>query len=303
MRRLLIALALASITLPACEGINTEGEAGVLRFAYDDPDDFLTEALSASVATGTEAVVMVSLVNNGQVQLKSARSGMPSVATVRVEGAQLIVSGVAPGEATLEVETDQGSDQVTITVEDAATVSVSSSFERVLVGGTEALMVKRTDADGHAMVGEAHTEATFEPAEAAERADGPNHRVMAHYLAAGEVAVHTGTATLSRTVVALTEVEQFNLHMSTAEDDTRAFGAMEVFGFQALDVGGTELGGLIDLVEIEIADEAICTVRQGDFLGLAGFAATYHAAGTCQLTLRLGSHELEVTREVGADVE
>lgn len=278
----------ATLALATACKVSTDGDAGTLNFAYQDPDNLLTRALDAPIAVGTRVKLKIRAADRKTAAQVTRASVDGAAKLIAIDGDAVIIEGVGAGFAELTVETDKGTDAVDLVVEAADTVSLKALNEadRALVGGIEPLSVVRT-AGGEVLVGEARIDGVELSEGLVERVDGPDHRVSVRYLTEGEASVKLGDATITRTIVGLGVVETFEAMTLATEGvvDQQMIGY-----FQAKDVGGEPLAGLGGLVETQVVDEAICTIRAGELFGIEGAVLDLHAEGTCTVDLTLGEH-------------
>ncbi len=111
-------------------------------------------ATSVEVGSSKELVLEVLDAGGGQISGRTAvwSSSDPSVATVNENG---IVSGVAPGAATIHATVDavQGTAIVTVVPVPVATIMIAPPSVSVQVGRTQPLTATAADADGNALTG------------------------------------------------------------------------------------------------------------------------------------------------------
>lgn len=298
------ALALVAATAPlvGCN-VSTEGENRLARFSYDDPTNFLGSSLDSPIAVGTRATLEVqSLDAVAGLRVRGAKIDPPEIASV--EGGDvintLVIDGLAPGEAELTIDTDRGPDLTTIRVAEAAEIGVVQllDFEKVLIGGTETLVIERRDAAGQRLVGVAPAELDIVPANAAERVAGADHEFRLRYLEAGAHSLAVGDSTLAREVVSVEQVATFDFAPGLDGGNVAA-GQSAMAVVEVKDGAGASIGAVEGVMTVESLTPDICAVRfERQLQYLAGIAVDGLSKGACTIRGQLGAHSSEVTLNV-----
>ncbi len=300
LRTLAAALACAALfAVPACK-VNSEGEAGLLSFSYQDPDELFTESLESPLAVDTQVEVRIKGADNKDVDgILIAKTEDDAVArVVRFEGSTVLLEGRRPGTTTLVVETVGARDTVSITVAAVAqtTLKALTPAELALKGGTEPLAIRRIDSAGQDLVGEAAVAAVgIEPEDAATRLDGPAHRVLVRYGGADSVTVSVGDNGLTRTLVGVDRVARFELQTALTEGEVLDLNSPALVGWQAFDGADAAIAALNGVVTIEPGEGSVCQTEVGNVLGLEGMLVWSETAGPCDLTLTLGAHTHQIS--------
>ena len=287
----LAGLLIASLTFTTGCKLSTSGDAGTLDFAYKDPDNLLTRALDAPIAVGGQVSMKVRGADaKTAAQLTSAEvSGAAKL--ISFDGNTVVLEGTEAGVARLVVSSNLGTDSVDLRIAEATSASLKplSQAEYALVGGTEPLGVERRG-DGEILVGEERVpEVTLTPG-VVERVDGPDHRVTVRYLTEGVAEITLEASTVTRTVVGLDAVADFE---ALTLGESGQVGGELIGYFQAKDVASQEITGLGGLVMVQVADASICTYTAGDAFGIQGARVDLLAEGTCQIDLTLGEHSTQ----------
>lgn len=289
---------LSAVLASGCK-VDTEGTEGNLRFAYADPDQLFTEALDHAIAAHTRVDISLKSADGDQItQVSSAQTDQPSVAEVTgFERGTISIAAGAPGEATLSVEAGGVSDAVGLRVVEAdeARVVALNDAQLAFTGGTEPLAVRRFAA-GAPLVGEGRLEAvTIEPAGAGTRVEGAEHRVWIQYGAPGDISIAADGTPVRRTIVPLSAAARVELHAAPASGEPIALNSRGLVGLQAFDATDAGIAAALSVSEVTVADDAICQIRPGDYLGIEGFAIEPLAEGTCVVTVTLGSSTNELS--------
>lgn len=298
------AVALAALALPLA-GCNTstEGENNLVRFTYDDPVATFGASLDRAIAVGTQATLDIqSLDATAGIRVRGATIDPPGIAEVVDNQINvLVIEGLAPGEATLTIDTERGTDLGTIRVAEAATTGVQAIIEteRVFIGGTEVLTVERRDSIGELLVGVAPAELEVTPAEAAERVSGGEaHEFRLRYLEAGGKSLQVGDTMLPREVVTLDQAVGFDF-ASQLEGASLDVGGELPGLVQVEDAGGQPIGAVEGVLTVQSLTPEVCTVRFQRQLYLPGIQVEGVSAGECIIEGTLGAQSAQVSLNVG----
>lgn len=297
------ALALATLATPLL-GCNTstEGENNLVRFTYEDPSAPLGASLDRAIAVGTRATLDVqSLDATTGIRVRGAKIAPPDVANVvDTDINTLIIEGLSPGEAELTIETDRGTDIGTLRVAEAATVGVAAIIEteKVLIGGTELLLVERRDSAGDKLVGIGPAELAISPETAAERVPSDDDsEFRLRYLEAGGKTLQIGDSTVPREVVSPEAVTTFDF-ASALQDAELATGG-ELPGLVTVeDAAGQPIGAVEGVLTVQSLTPGICAVRFQRQLYLPGIQVEGVSAGECVLEGTLGAQTAQVSLTV-----
>lgn len=296
----LAGLLIASLAFTTGCKVSTSGDAGALNFAYQDPDNLLTRALDAPIVVGGQVRLKVRAADaKTAAQVTSAEvSGAARI--IEFDGDTVVIEGTEAGVARVAVSTDQGEDTVDLRVAESTAVALKplSQAEHALVGGTEPLGVERRG-DGEVLVGEKRVPEVALTG-GVERVDGPDHRVTVKYLTEGPAEIVLDASTITRTVVALDAVADFE---AVTLGERGQVGGELIGYFQATDAASQAITGLGGLVAAEVADDAICTYTAGDAFGIEGARIDLLAEGTCQIDLTLGTHTAQWLLQVDPAAE
>lgn len=276
---------LSAVLMSACY-TTLEGKGGDLTLSYVHGD--LLENVSRPIAAGLMARVQIEDASSDEpVIISSAAADEESILAVdSISDAQLVLSGLADGQATLSVSTEIGlEDSFTLQVQSIDAVQyedlvLGSSVEEYAIASGATVWLPRTlyGADGQVLTGFGLSAPTFAPENSAEFiSDGESNASTVHFLSPGEVTVSVEDGTpITYTVVDGTDVDW---DIDYTETDTLTVGSALAFSMT-----GTDSTDRLIVGSLSSLDETVCTVTS--LLDSATlFMVIGLAEGECQLTL------------------